>query len=82
MIKHEHLLLVHSVVNFLRMLTMTCLTRMRKKMREMMFTFQIMFTLMETIEKGKHLRYQLHILKLEGRNPQRKLERLQDCPIK
>ncbi|MFQ6626540.1 hypothetical protein Gotur_005215 [Gossypium turneri] len=49
MIKHEHLLLVHSVVNFLRMLTMTYLKRMRKKMREMMFTFQMMFTL---IEKG------------------------------
>ncbi|MBA0680031.1 hypothetical protein Goari_011758, partial [Gossypium aridum] len=68
MIKHEHLLLVHSVVNFLRMLTMTYLKRMRKKMREMMFTFQ-MIALMETIKKGKHLRYQLHILKLEGRNP-------------
>ncbi|MBA0796183.1 hypothetical protein Gohar_006974 [Gossypium harknessii] len=51
MIKHEHLLLVHSVVNFLRMLTMTYLKRMRKKMREMI-------------------------------NPQRKLEGLQDCPIK
>ncbi|MBA0785870.1 hypothetical protein Gotri_027905 [Gossypium trilobum] len=32
-IKHGHLLLVHSLVNFLRMLTMTYLKRMRKKMR-------------------------------------------------
>ncbi|MBA0736654.1 hypothetical protein Gogos_010179 [Gossypium gossypioides] len=39
MIKHGHLLLVHSVVNFLRMLTMTYLKRMMKKIREMMFTF-------------------------------------------
>ncbi|KHG01180.1 Serine--tRNA ligase [Gossypium arboreum] len=30
-IKHGHLFLVHSVVNFLRMLTMTYLKRMRKK---------------------------------------------------
>nr|KJB29519.1 hypothetical protein B456_005G105100 [Gossypium raimondii] len=30
------------------------------------------------VKKGKHLRYQLHILKLEGRNPQSKLEGLQD----
>ncbi|MFQ6624950.1 hypothetical protein Gotur_003601, partial [Gossypium turneri] len=30
-IKHRHLLLVHFVVNFLRMLTMTYLKRMRKK---------------------------------------------------
>ncbi|KHG17076.1 Acetylglutamate kinase [Gossypium arboreum] len=41
-----------------------------------------MFTLMEMIKKGKHLRYQLHILKREGRNPQSKLERMQDCPSK
>ncbi|MBA0780353.1 hypothetical protein Gotri_004464 [Gossypium trilobum] len=33
-------------------------------------------------KKGKHLRLQLHILKLEGRNPQSKLEGLQDCPVK
>ncbi|MBA0761393.1 hypothetical protein Gotri_024047 [Gossypium trilobum] len=33
---------------FLRMLTMTYLKRMRKKMREMMFTFLMMFILMET----------------------------------
>ncbi|MBA0734341.1 hypothetical protein Gogos_018268 [Gossypium gossypioides] len=32
MIKHGHILLVHFVVNFLRMLTMTYLKRMRKKM--------------------------------------------------
>ncbi|MBA0793127.1 hypothetical protein Gohar_017556 [Gossypium harknessii] len=32
-IKRGHLLLVHSLVNFLRMLTMTYLKRMRKKMR-------------------------------------------------
>ncbi|MBA0643870.1 hypothetical protein Goklo_028125 [Gossypium klotzschianum] len=30
-------------MNFLRMLTMTYLKRMRKKMREMMFTFLMMF---------------------------------------
>ncbi|MBA0788077.1 hypothetical protein Gotri_025056 [Gossypium trilobum] len=47
-----------------------------------MFTFQMMFKLMETVKKGKHLRYQLHILKLEGRNPQSKLEGLQDCLVK
>ncbi|MBA0553878.1 hypothetical protein Golob_013017 [Gossypium lobatum] len=38
-IKHGHLILVHFVVNFLRMLTMTYLKRIRKKIREMMFTF-------------------------------------------
>ncbi|MBA0823859.1 hypothetical protein Goarm_020559 [Gossypium armourianum] len=32
-IKRGHLLLVHFLVNFLRMLTMTYLKRMRKKMR-------------------------------------------------
>ncbi|MBA0761770.1 hypothetical protein Gotri_024365, partial [Gossypium trilobum] len=32
-IKHGHLLQVHSVVNILRMLTTTCLKRMKKKMR-------------------------------------------------
>ncbi|MBA0606426.1 hypothetical protein Godav_018883 [Gossypium davidsonii] len=48
----------------------------------MMFTIQMMFALMETIKKEKHLRQELHILKLEGRNPQSKLEGLQDCPIK
>ncbi|MBA0798970.1 hypothetical protein Gohar_009515 [Gossypium harknessii] len=52
------------------MLTMTYLKRIRDKMREMMFT------LMETVKKEKHLRYLLHILKLEGRNPQSKLEGL------
>ncbi|MBA0779705.1 hypothetical protein Gotri_003919, partial [Gossypium trilobum] len=31
-IKHEHILQVHSLVNFLRMLTVTYLKRMRKKM--------------------------------------------------
>ncbi|MBA0556824.1 hypothetical protein Golob_026896 [Gossypium lobatum] len=45
------------------MLTMTYLKRIRNKMRE------IMFTLMETVKKEKHLRYLLYILKLEGRNP-------------
>ncbi|MBA0828893.1 hypothetical protein Goarm_013523 [Gossypium armourianum] len=59
-----------------RMLTMTYLKRIRNKMREMMFT------LMETVKKEKHLRYLLHILKLEGRNPQSKLEGLQDCLVK
>ncbi|MBA0613951.1 hypothetical protein Godav_014302 [Gossypium davidsonii] len=58
------------------MLTMTYLKRIRNKMREMMFT------LMETVKKEKHLRYLLHILKLEGRNPQSKLEGLEDCPVK
>ncbi|KHG22433.1 atp-dependent rna helicase dbp6 [Gossypium arboreum] len=33
-------------------------------------------------KKGKHLRFQLHVLKLEGRNTQRKLEGLQDYPVK
>ncbi|MBA0753365.1 hypothetical protein Gogos_020351 [Gossypium gossypioides] len=32
-IKNGHLLRVHSLVNILRMLTMTCLKRMKKKMR-------------------------------------------------
>ncbi|MBA0797974.1 hypothetical protein Gohar_008616 [Gossypium harknessii] len=36
----------------------------------------MMFTLMKTIRKEKHLRYLLLILKLEGRNPQSKLEGL------
>ncbi|MBA0766175.1 hypothetical protein Gotri_015242 [Gossypium trilobum] len=58
------------------MLTMTYLKRIRNKMREMMFT------LMEMVKKEKHLRYLLHILKLEGRNPQSKLERLEDCLVK
>ncbi|MFQ6663492.1 hypothetical protein Gotur_031002, partial [Gossypium turneri] len=49
---------------------------------EMMFTFQMMFKLMETVKKEKTLRYQVHILKLEERNPQSKLEGLQDCPAK
>ncbi|MBA0738185.1 hypothetical protein Gogos_011583 [Gossypium gossypioides] len=35
------------------MLTMTYLKRMRKKMREMMFTFQMMVTLMKIVRKGK-----------------------------
>ncbi|MBA0753415.1 hypothetical protein Gogos_021024, partial [Gossypium gossypioides] len=39
----------------------------------MMFTFQMMFTLMETVKKGKHLRYQLHILKLEGKKSSKKI---------
>ncbi|MBA0634929.1 hypothetical protein Godav_022383 [Gossypium davidsonii] len=42
----------------------------------------MMFTLMETVKKEKHLRYQFHVLKLEGRNPQSKLEGLQDCLVK
>ncbi|MBA0607481.1 hypothetical protein Gohar_017427 [Gossypium harknessii] len=42
----------------------------------------MMFTLMETVKKEKHLTYLLHILKLEGRNPQSKLEGLQDYPVK
>ncbi|MBA0558070.1 hypothetical protein Golob_015106 [Gossypium lobatum] len=32
-IKHRHLLWVHSLVNFLRMLTMTYLKKMRKKIQ-------------------------------------------------
>ncbi|MFQ6629281.1 hypothetical protein Gotur_006658 [Gossypium turneri] len=49
---------------------------------EMMFTFQIMFTLIETVKKGEKMRYQLHVLKIEGRNPQSKLEGMQDCLVK
>ncbi|MBA0738163.1 hypothetical protein Gogos_011565 [Gossypium gossypioides] len=65
---------------------------MKKKMREIMFTFQMMltfqmtfkmmFTLMETVKKEKHLRYLLHILKWEGRNPQSKFEGIQEYLIK
>ncbi|KAH1072945.1 hypothetical protein J1N35_025273 [Gossypium stocksii] len=33
-------------------------------------------------KRKKTLRYQVHILKLEERNPQSKLEGLQDCPVK
>ncbi|MFQ6660031.1 hypothetical protein Gotur_028689 [Gossypium turneri] len=43
---------------------------------------EMMFKLMGTVKKEKTLRYQVHILKLEERNPQSKLEGLQDCPIK
>ncbi|MBA0783208.1 hypothetical protein Gotri_000965 [Gossypium trilobum] len=32
-IKHGHFFRVHSIVNFLKMLTLTCLKRIRNKMR-------------------------------------------------
>ncbi|MFQ6650466.1 hypothetical protein Gotur_022580, partial [Gossypium turneri] len=41
---------------------------------EMMFTFQMMFKLMEMVKKEKTLRYQVHILKLEERNPSKQIE--------
>ncbi|MBA0755951.1 hypothetical protein Gogos_020875 [Gossypium gossypioides] len=53
---------------------------MRKKIRKKMW--EMMFTLIEMVKKEKHLIYLLHILKLEGRNPQSKLEGLQDCLVK
>ncbi|MFQ6650467.1 hypothetical protein Gotur_022580 [Gossypium turneri] len=40
----------------------------------MMFTFQMMFKLMEMVKKEKTLRYQVHILKLEERNPSKQIE--------
>ncbi|MFQ6652377.1 hypothetical protein Gotur_024277 [Gossypium turneri] len=49
---------------------------------EMMFTFQMMFKLMEKVKKEQTLRYKVYILKLKERNPQNKLEGLQDCPVK
>ncbi|MBA0613323.1 hypothetical protein Godav_013778 [Gossypium davidsonii] len=32
--------------------------------------------------RRKKMRYQLHVLKIEGRNPQSKLEGMQDCLVK